>query len=145
MGDQWNYQNYPNSGNLNNGYIAPQQQLVDWNQYYTNYSVPPGIHDTNNYRYPPPALATQNYYMTYNGLPNAMPSQSYSANSYPTKATNNQEVYDFKQELESYKNTKSNYEKHCTENKKEKLESKSRTYSYSRSRSRERKRKEKYR
>lgn len=124
--------NYENSGNgnwyYNGSYYPPHgseppPSEYEWNQYqvppYPNFSVPPPNYNemVNGYSYPPPSNQVDfNYYPNYN---------SNNANAYPYYNTPqtmsnyasypNSNVYDYSQELESYK-TEQNQEKPSANN-----------------------------
>lgn len=142
MGDQWNYDASYSSYN-NNNYNSQQQQQqqqqwYDWNNQYYHQNSNNGS-DANNYTYTqqaPPVV--HNYYSNYNYhlhyTPGIQPNNTYCDN-YAT----NQVSYDYKQELELYRNTKNQYDN------KDEYQSMKEDQKRSRSKSSEKKREYKYR
>lgn len=130
MSDQWNYTN----SYLGYDYPQENQQWYDWhNQYY-----PPPITDTNNYVCPPSTV--NNYYPSFNYHFHCAPETS-ASDVYCNTYNSTQVSYDFKQELELYKNTKNQYIKNeYSSSVKESAET-----IRSRSRSKEKKRSSRYR
>ncbi|XP_017776911.1 PREDICTED: ribonuclease 3 isoform X2 [Nicrophorus vespilloides] len=112
MGEQWNY-NYPPPTVYPNG-AAPMQNFGQQYQVAPpNYPPPPYTtfdqqqqQQQQQYQVPPPDYyqTNQAYYMSYSGN-NVQPGTSY--NYYKSSS----ESFDFKKELESYKISKSKYEK----------------------------------